>query len=240
MAPSECPHEATLNAFPPSTAYDSTVTVAVGPEKKKYQVHRGLLIHHGTYFKHALHGDWIEAQDQVITLSEDSTEVFDAIYSWLYTRRLYDSATDSSVETKVSLNFLTLCQIYVFGHVRGIPAVCNAAVDCIIAKAINENVVPTNCIRYVYENTLPGSNLRKLMVEFVIIGLQPETLYNVRDKLCEDFLIDLVVSVSNLRPKCKGPLHGYRALQSINRCSFHTHGDPQSDQGGQSPHNGTG
>jgi len=44
------------------------VTIEVGLDARKYQVHKALLIHHSEYFRNALRGDWKEASEGVVPL----------------------------------------------------------------------------------------------------------------------------------------------------------------------------
>lgn len=46
------------------------VVVEIGPERKKYYIHRALLVHHSEYFRKALHGSWQEAEKGVVALDD--------------------------------------------------------------------------------------------------------------------------------------------------------------------------
>ncbi|KAF1955500.1 hypothetical protein CC80DRAFT_415162 [Byssothecium circinans] len=59
--------------------------VEVGPERKKFHIHKALLTHHSEYFRKALSGPWIEAQESVVKLSDVDPEAFGTFASWLYT-----------------------------------------------------------------------------------------------------------------------------------------------------------
>jgi hypothetical protein len=46
------------------------VIVEIGPERKQYELHKALLIHHSEYFSKAFQGSWKEADEGVIRLSD--------------------------------------------------------------------------------------------------------------------------------------------------------------------------
>jgi hypothetical protein len=49
---------------------EGTVVIEIGPEHKKYYVHRALLIQYSEYFRKALQGPWKEAQNGVVRLED--------------------------------------------------------------------------------------------------------------------------------------------------------------------------
>jgi multisubunit Na+/H+ antiporter MnhE subunit len=52
---------------------EGTIIIEIGPDRKRYYVHRALLVHHSEYFAKALQGSWKEAQEGVITLEDIGT-----------------------------------------------------------------------------------------------------------------------------------------------------------------------
>jgi hypothetical protein len=50
------------------------IVVEIGPDAKKYFVHKALLMHHSKFFKKALTGTWKEAQEGVVRLEDVETE----------------------------------------------------------------------------------------------------------------------------------------------------------------------
>ena len=145
-----------------SDDYGPIVTVKVGnPDPyREFHVYEGLLSHYSSYFKAAMKDCW--GGLKTIELEDDDPEVFKAFFRWLYTGKLY-SALDAS--GKVPLTMRRICEIYVFGDARGAPELCNAAVDLLIQKMHHEWIFPTTTCSFAYENTLPGSALRKLLVD---------------------------------------------------------------------------
>jgi len=102
---------------------------------------------------------------KAVELKDDNPEVFQAFFSWIYTGKLY-SALDAS--GKVPLDTKLICEIYVFGDARGAPELCNAAINLVTQKMQHEWIFPTHDPAYVYENTLKGSALRKVLLDFAV------------------------------------------------------------------------
>ncbi|KAF1358728.1 hypothetical protein EJ07DRAFT_156556 [Lizonia empirigonia] len=71
-------------------ASNDVVVVEVGPELKRYTVHKDLLTYHSEYFLKALGGSWKEAQEGVVSLKDADTRVFNLFVHWLYTKVLPD------------------------------------------------------------------------------------------------------------------------------------------------------
>jgi hypothetical protein len=71
-----------------------TVKIYDGNKLEEYQICRGLLTWHSAYFAAALdpNGGFVDDGSNTIEL-EESIEVFDAFYCWLYTSKLKETPT---------------------------------------------------------------------------------------------------------------------------------------------------
>lgn len=70
-----------------SFLYDSLVTVLVGPEKHRFDVHRALVCASSDFFQAALNGGFKE-QGGEINLPDQETKTFKFFVHWLYTGKL--------------------------------------------------------------------------------------------------------------------------------------------------------
>lgn len=61
-----------------------SVIIYVGPERKRYLVHKALLTKESDYFDRALNGSFKEAEDQAIDLPEETPAAVDLLVGWLY------------------------------------------------------------------------------------------------------------------------------------------------------------
>ncbi|KAI4684646.1 uncharacterized protein J4E88_004087 [Alternaria novae-zelandiae] len=174
-----------------------TIEVGTGPHTRKFYAYKGLLSHYSSYFKAALKDDWKEGTFKTVELKDENPEVFQAFFRWLYTGKLY-FALDAS--GKIPLSEQLICEIYVFGDARGSTDLCNTAIDLLLQKTHQEWKVPLNQIAYVYENTLPGSALRKYLVDDVVETYRFGDLSDLSQRESElsrypqEFLANIVVA----------------------------------------------
>lgn len=70
--PGEFGRADTVNRSTAATA--GIVIVEIGPDAKKFYVHKALLMHHSEYFKKALSGTWKEAQEGIVRLHDVEVE----------------------------------------------------------------------------------------------------------------------------------------------------------------------
>ena len=68
--------------------YDSLVTVVVGSEETRFDLHKGLLCASSDFFKSAITGDFKERDQNEVKLPEQDVKIFKFFVHWLYTRRL--------------------------------------------------------------------------------------------------------------------------------------------------------
>ncbi|QDS76434.1 hypothetical protein FKW77_004376 [Venturia effusa] len=64
------------------------VTIEVGEEKQQFQVHRDILTASSTFFKAAFDGEFREAKEKLIHLTDTAPTTFRDFLAWLYSRRL--------------------------------------------------------------------------------------------------------------------------------------------------------
>lgn len=90
-------------------------------------------------------------------------------------------------------DFLTLVQLWVLGEDFAIPALQNLAMRVLYEKQRRLRIVPLMIARYVYENTSPGSLLRRFGIDMCVWrGIQNPHNYRARN-LPAEMLLDLVV-----------------------------------------------
>ncbi|KAI4919366.1 hypothetical protein J4E90_001499 [Alternaria incomplexa] len=70
-----------------TAAKGEIVTIFIGPEKKRYNIHKDVICHHSEYFRTAYNGRWKES-DEGVTLEDIEVEVFNIFVHWLYAQTL--------------------------------------------------------------------------------------------------------------------------------------------------------
>lgn len=202
-------------------------TVHVGPDgglKKKFQVYRGLLCFHSSYFDRLLNGQFREGGSNYIRLNDTTVEIFQAFFFWLNTGKLCAPAGD-----KIPLSTQTIAQIYVFGDSKLIPRLKNAALELFVAKAHEEWMFPRNELDYIYGNTTENCGLRRFMVEFAVNMSRWEDLDGYRHLYPKDFLVDVLVTMRG-----KTMHFGTAAMSKVRwiamtqarMCRYHDHTEP--------------
>ncbi|KAF4626408.1 hypothetical protein G7Y89_g11753 [Cudoniella acicularis] len=71
------------------------VDLFVGPEKKRFHVHKSVLCQRVPYFRAMFESEFIEAQENLATFPEDNAESFDVLLIWIYTGKLQQLRRDS-------------------------------------------------------------------------------------------------------------------------------------------------
>ncbi|KAI4852460.1 hypothetical protein E4T44_01472 [Aureobasidium sp. EXF-8845] len=121
------------------------------------------------YFRGAFNGHFSEATNRKISLEDERIDVFSIVNQFVYTRELSDL-----VDT--NLKWETLIRVWIFGDKYLMPSLQNKVMSVLIAKNAKTNVVPTLCVKFIYANTVPGSPLRRFMVDFTAYKVDVATI----------------------------------------------------------------
>jgi hypothetical protein len=216
-----------------SDEYGEIVTIVVGTEetgKESFSIYEGLLKHYSTYFKAALKKEWIGAAEKVIELPLEIPETFRAFYHFVYTQKLFSRLT---AEGKIPLSSDKICRIYVFGDSRGIPELCNAAVDLLFQRDCQTWQYSAHTLTYIYGETSEHSLLRKYMVDYAVQKYSLPDIKIKPSKYPKEFLIDYIEKLSSEDGKM-GSLktmstEKYIHLRKLEICSkYHDHSASQA------------
>lgn len=187
-------------------------------DQREFQVYKGLLTHYSSYFRTALNGKWKEGADKTVRLPEDNPDVFKVFFHWIMTGRLF-----TTINTEIPLTEHLICEIFVFGDARGIPELCNVAIDVFFAKSVQTLNFYMPTLGYIYENTLPGSALRRFVVNFAVMNLECKDL--VLETNPREFLADLIMESAKMEkvPGSPGNFHTYTHRMKGELCQYHDH-----------------
>ncbi|KAK4691353.1 hypothetical protein P7C71_g5628, partial [Lecanoromycetidae sp. Uapishka_2] len=156
-------------------------------------MHKSLLCATASYFQAAFEGNFIEAKTHVLELPDEDSEVFKQFQLWAYTSQIL-----SEGETCEDVTYELLAKLYFFGDMCGIPALQNAAMDLIFDKQ-DIGRVAIQIIPLVYEKTVEGAPLRRLLVEYSARCGNLDAWFTGDEKedfdfFTKEFLADLVVA----------------------------------------------
>jgi hypothetical protein len=176
MCPSTYPSKLMLSSFlliPPSR-YRGFIQIAVGSvdQLQTFDVHEHLVTSRSLFFKHAMSGAWKESHDRLIKLPEDDPMTFQIYVHLLYTNTLavvLDLPPDKDNGTE---EHKALAKLYVLAEKLQDVDTKNAVVEAMVLASRQlrkENSYYTpgcDTVQIVYAGTMPGSPMRRLLVDF--------------------------------------------------------------------------
>jgi hypothetical protein len=184
---------------------DEFVTLLAGrePTTKKFLVHKEFVCRHSLVFKAAFNSDFEEGRTQTYRLEDVPEGAVQMLVQWFNVRKLN---TDQVGEKKTPvLRTLELCTLWVLADRLLIPRLQNEVVHELHAHLIRTEMVPTSSLNYLYENTLNGSPIRRLLLYHCAAGLSATNLASLCRELPKKMILELAVqlikTVENGLPK---------------------------------------
>lgn len=203
-----------------SSAYGETVTIEVGKDdaKKTFYPHKGVLYFYSGYFKAALNGSWSESESGVIKLESEDADIFGRFMLWLYTGRI----TDGTLQVTQTL----VVDLWLFADRRNIPLLMNEMVNELHGSVADSWIVPTHCLRTIYENTSEGSALRRLLIYSVCRTYSPKDEVKKRqvDAWPQAALAEMLGYFLGIPPPTFLPKEQYKALEMCPEYHVHEEG----------------
>lgn len=159
------------------------MTVIVGEERKKWAVHAKLLCSKSKFFDNYFNGHDEQQPQDNMHLPREEPKLFALLIRWLYGTafansggtRIFRFSPPDGKDTTVR-DYIGL---YILGDKIQIMGVKNAAIDALYAyfgpdaeKAVDEVRHPDlRDIQYAFENTLPDSHMRRLLIAHALFHL---------------------------------------------------------------------
>jgi hypothetical protein len=214
-----------------------TIIVQEDDTSKSFSLPKKLLVWHSSYFAAALDPEgWFAPSGSDKLQIDDDIGVFEAFSCWMYTGRLRDPPTLKMItdegDEELGARYLAplkLCQIWVFGDARGVPALKNAAIDmlheCLTVIWHTGPFKPT--IKYIYRNTTDRSHLRKFLIDMHAWTRSFECFSKINRTV---FTIDFVMEVMPIfiqRAQTGEPkIFTQKSWTKVDRCQWHDHSGP--------------
>ncbi|KAI4849945.1 hypothetical protein E4T44_01687 [Aureobasidium sp. EXF-8845] len=196
---------------PPGACFNGAyITVEVGSNKKKYIMHKDLLVYYSDYFRAAFNGCFREATDGKITLLDECEHIFEIFNQFVYSRRITDGVGHK-------LSWETLIETWLFGDKHMVPALQNALMDAMLEEGRAERSMPTALIAGVWEKTLPSSPLRRYMLDRTVYCMTFDTFRTCEHRYPREALVDVIGTYANKdsTKKLRFPSRG--------KCYYHVH-----------------
>ncbi|KAG9954074.1 hypothetical protein KCU85_g604, partial [Aureobasidium melanogenum] len=218
----------TPNRWPSRKLFKETVSILVGPNKEKYNPHKDLLCFYSGFFRGAFKGPFKEAAEGKIELPDVNPDIFEAFQVWLYSHSLRDGDNnkDSSKRPQL-LPCRTLAQLWVFGDKYEIPLLQNDSTDALLGKLEEENQFDVTVVQIAYQNTMQGSCLRRLAIDFCVfrMGHQPGERTIFKDPDHPNWSVEALVDFARCMSEAWQHKLSWRTLPTRDRCHYHIHAD---------------
>jgi hypothetical protein len=140
-------------------------------DAQEFTIHRDLICANSKFFNAACSKLWTEGKEKVVRLPEVKVDTFQAYFVWAYTGRVVINKGAPRDELKATID------LYLLGDVLDDLLLRNAAMESLVANIPVWNVVPpVNLVSHVWDVTLPGSRLRQVIVDVVIMRVSRANL----------------------------------------------------------------
>jgi len=166
-----------------------------------------------------------------LSLNENHA-VFAAFVCWIWTGRLKDipDSVEGATVSDFYLPHKLLYKIWVFGDMRGVPGLCNAAIDMLHEKStarLRKWDTPEFFVPWIYANTAPDASLRNFKVGSCIFTSTLsfwQRLGKEEKGIPMQFILDALPIIVS-----RGPTAGlFRKAEwtTLGRCRWHDHSGP--------------
>jgi hypothetical protein len=187
-------------------SYNGIVGIDVGAGDKRtiFRVHMALLTARSDFFKKALNGKWMEAEEKIVRLPEDDPTVYATYVHHLYTGELVVQPDEQKpVKELLSEQHHMLCSVYVLAEkildIETKNAVFHAMLEMRYTKQSNGKICGSSCdgVNVIYKGTVVGSPARRLMVDLYSYRVKGDWIG--QRPFSKEFLRDLLIRTLDTR-----------------------------------------
>ncbi|KAK3632612.1 hypothetical protein LTR56_016220 [Elasticomyces elasticus] len=200
------------------------IHVLVGPSKRDFVVHVGVLTKRSAFFKAAVSKRWKTSGDgtKAIVLPDDDASVFHDYLQCMYT---------GTVRTGYLRRVI---DIYILADKLQDPASMNITINAIIRSSDEKNFIPGRVnISHAWKRTAPGSKLRKLLVDYYVHEVTEKVMSKENEEGLdfEDFYYEVITGLVKVKAEVRaaedsGTSDGLEEVISERpRCYYHQHDD---------------
>ena len=146
------------------------VTVLVGKEEKRFTLHQDAICAKSKFFKAACSKKWLEGQERTVRLPKTEVTTFQEYGSWIYSSEIADgTCTAVSTSNEKGNEFQRLVYLHLLGDKLDDIQLRNKANVGLFKIMQKTNAVPDAQLnKLVWASTMPGSLLRKLIVDAIV------------------------------------------------------------------------
>jgi hypothetical protein len=129
-----------------------------GSEQKKFIIHKNFACHYSPMLKAAFTGSFLEGQTQSMVLEDVEEEIFALFVNWLYSQKVEDAGEEIPDQDD-------LIRLWVLGQRLLVPKLQDQTIDALHKRSDEDWTAPTHMTKYIYDNTVEGSALRRWIVD---------------------------------------------------------------------------
>ena len=150
--------------------FDNMVTVLVGKEEKRFTLQQDAVCAKSKFFRAACSKEWLEGHERVVRLPETGNTTFHDYCTWIYSGEIADgTSTPASAYVKKCSEFWRLIKLHILGDkIDDIQLRNKANIELFKSMKRVESVPNAQCLKLVWESTMPGSILRTLLVDAIV------------------------------------------------------------------------
>ena len=179
------------------------------------------------FFNAALSGPWKESGGKVC-LTDHDPSLFNVYLQFLYTSKIHSSAADDVKENGEDREWDRLIGLYLMGDHFVDAKLMNASVDAMIDKWKTGKRWPLGYAHRIYENTMTGSPLRRLIVDFHVhlgVGMALARSSQQESDAPKEFFIDAITEFA----KVGAALFEKDTPEpwDVDQCRYHVHATGQ-------------
>jgi hypothetical protein len=189
--------------------FNTIVTITIGPPgaERDFHIYRQLLCSHSKYFDKMLNGGFKEASQDTAKVADIDVHAFQCFFYWLNTGVVHidmadclDKAKGETDDEKDCIRFEyvwgNVIDAYIMADYLQSQRFKNALVDYLYLYTEIMGTLFSSSIKRLYENTMKGDLLRRLIVNLSIEAhsLDQVTEYDP-DLYAKEYLLDLIVAI---------------------------------------------
>lgn len=136
------------------------------------------------YFHEVFKNRFTQRRTEPVLLSDADPDTFAEFLAWAYCGEVFKGQS--------SVAWIQLCRLWVLADKLGAPKLQNLVIEhCNKRYDLDSGLVDRSAVEFVYNNTLPGSPLRRLVVDIWLQRLKKDHFDFVKKDLPRLFLEDL-------------------------------------------------
>lgn len=208
-------------------------TIIVGTAKKKFVVHEHLLTHYSDFFRGALSGRFIEAEEKAVKLESDCPDIFVFFVHWLYHQRLPEKEKGDADEIVGAWSkddckgdggktmYTNLIQLHVLSDKYGISQLARLTLDQMFYRLQKGSLRLPNArmVRHAFDNLPDSAPLCQLLVHAYCTMSSNAWKKVAAREWPRDFLMSMLARYAELADPAE------KVLRRLDLCEYHKHAD---------------